>query len=214
MMYPELYQYLLQYKQLTVPGIGTFLVERKPARVDFPNKQIFPPVFSISMQQPGNFPARDFFAWLSKMLGISDRDAIVRFNDFAFDMKKQVDSGDAIDWTGVGMIRKGLAGEIKFVAAGPLINEEPIPAAKVLRENAEHTVRVGEEEKTSVQMAEMLAQPGEKKSYWWALPLVMVLLAVIFIGWYLSEHGMETASSSNRKKLVPAENLTTYKVLP
>jgi hypothetical protein len=213
-MYPELYQYLLQYKQLPVPGIGTFLLERRPAQVDFPNKQIFPPVFSIAMQPTGNLPSKNFFTWLGQMLGISDRDAIIRFNDFAFDMKKQVDSGDSIDWKGVGIIRKGLAGEIKFVAADALLQEEPVPAAKVLREKAEHTVRVGEDEKTSVQMEEMLAQPEEKRSYWWALPLALGLLAVVFIGWYLSKHGMDTTSSANGKKLIPAASAVTYKVLP
>jgi hypothetical protein len=213
-MYPELYQYLLQYKQLPVPGIGTFLLERRPAQVDFPNKQIFPPVFSIAMQSTGNLPSRNFFTWLGQMLGISDRDAIVRFNDFAFDMKRQVDSGDSIDWKGVGVIRKGLAGEIKFVAADAMLQEEPVPAAKVLREKAEHTVRVGEDEKTSVQMEEMLAHTEERRSYWWALPLSLGLLAVVFIGWYLSKHGMETTSSANGKKLIPAASTVTYKVLP
>jgi hypothetical protein len=84
----------------------------------------------------------------------------------------------------------------------------------VLREKAEHTVRVGEDEKTSVQMEEMLAHTEERRSYWWALPLVLGLLAVVFIGWYLSKHGMETTSSANSKKLIPAASAVTYKVLP
>ncbi|MEI9912027.1 MAG: hypothetical protein WDO71_21700 [Bacteroidota bacterium] len=39
-MYQELYAYLILHRQLNVPGIGTFLVERKPAETEFTHKQI------------------------------------------------------------------------------------------------------------------------------------------------------------------------------
>lgn len=213
-MYPELYQYLLLHKQLPVPGIGTFLLERTPARIDFPNKLMYPPLYAFNFQESISSPSKSFFHWLGRALHITDRDAVIRFNDFAFEMKKQIAEGDLISWNGVGTMKKGLAGEIKFIPAEPAFTEQPVPAAKVLREKAEHTVRVGEEEKTSVEMVEMLALPGEKRSFWWAYALVAGLLATLFIGWYLSKNGVDTGSTANTKKLVPVESASTYKVLP
>jgi hypothetical protein len=214
-MYAELYQYLIQYKQLTVPGIGTFLLERKPAQIDFPNRKISPPAYTITLRSPGNSASKKFFAWLANALHISDRDAIVRFNDFAFDMKKQVSAGDVIRWNGIGTLSKGLAGEIKF---NPFINElvfeQPVTAEKVMREKAEHMVRVGEEERTSVEMMQLLSQSGEKRSYWWAFALIAGLLAIMFIGWYFSEHGLNVTSAGNGKKLNPQKAAATYKILP
>lgn len=213
MMYPELYQYLLQHKKLPLPGIGTFVLERKPASIDFPNKLMYAPGYSFALQSSAFIPSGSFFNWLGAVLGISQMDAVIKFNDFVFDMKKQVERGDTVNWHGVGSFRKGLGGEIKFTA-DTIIGEKPVPAAKVLRERAEHTVRVGEEEKTSAEMTEMLTQPQEKRSYWWAYALAIGLLALVFTGWYFSEHGLESSSTANGKKLVPAEVTTTYKELP
>jgi hypothetical protein len=64
-MYSELYQYLLQHKELPVPGIGTFLLERKSARVDFPNKLINPPSYTIALQPGSYVPGQGFFSWLA-----------------------------------------------------------------------------------------------------------------------------------------------------
>ncbi len=214
MMYKELYQYLLQYKQLPVPGVGTFLLERKPAVIDFPNKKINPPVYTIALQPTANSTAQNLFIWLGSILHISNHDAVIRFNDFAFNLKKQLADGDIIIWDGVGTISKGLAGDVKFISGAELLLEKPVTAEKVIRENAGHMVRVGEEEKTSAEMTEMLNKPQEKKSYWWAYALAVALLAVMFTGWYFSEHGLDIAATSNAQKLIPGETGATYKQLP
>lgn len=213
-MYPELYQYLLQHKKLALPGIGTFMVERKPAEIDFPNKLMLPPVYSLVMQPLALIPSGKFFNWLGAVLGISQMDAVVRFNDFVFEVKKQIEKGDAISWNGVGTITKGLAGDIKFQPHEFTIAEQPVAAVKVLREKAEHTVRVGEDEKTSAEMEEMLAKPEASKSWWWVYALAIGLLAVIFIGWYFSEHGVDLSSTANSQRLAPAvPPSATYKEL-
>lgn len=205
MMYPELYQYLLQHKKLALPGIGTLVVERKPAQIDFPNRQMLPPVYSLAMQPAAFIPSGRFFNWLGASLGISQMDAVVRFNDFVFEMKKQVEKGDTISWNGVGILKKGLGGEIKFHPHEFTITERPVPAVKVLREKAAHTVRVGEDEKTSAEMEEMLAKPEISKSWWWAWAFLLGLVAVIFIGWYFSEHGVDISSTTNNQQLAPAD---------
>lgn len=215
MMYGELYQYFIQHKQLPVPGIGTFLLERKPATADFPNKLINPPVYSISLKQANDTPTKKFFIWLGAVLNISDRDAVIRFNDFVFDLKRKITEGDKIHWNGVGVLSSGLAGEIRFEPElKETVLEAPVKAEKVLRENASHSVRVGEDEKTSTEMIDYFSQPAEKKKYWWATALVIALLAIMFIGWYLSAHGLETNAAGNGQRLQPAESSATYKSQP
>ena len=215
MMYKELYQYLIQYKQLAVPGIGTFLLERKPAEADFPGRIINPPVYTIALQPTVNSSSKNFFSWLASALNISDRDAVIRFNDFAFDLKQKISSGCVIKWSGIGTLSKGVAGEIRFASSdNATVFNEPVTAQKVIRKSAEHTVRVGEEEKTSTQMTELLNQPVEKKSYWWSYALVLGLLAMIFIFWYFSEYGLNVASTGNDKKLNAQKAAATYKILP
>jgi hypothetical protein len=214
-MYTELYQYFIQYKQLAVPGIGTFLLERKPAEADFPGRIINPPVYIITLQPTVNSAPKIFFSWLASVLNISDRDAVIRFNDFAFDIKQKIFSGCVIEWSGIGTLSKGPADEIRFACFdNTTFSDEPVAAQKVIRKSAEHTVRVGEQEKTSTQMTALLNQPSEKKSYWWVYALVLGLLAMIFIFWYFSEHGLNVASTGNGKKLNAQRPAATYKILP
>ncbi|MGB3007927.1 MAG: hypothetical protein WBC06_15540 [Chitinophagaceae bacterium] len=214
-MYTALYQYLLQHKQLLVPGVGTFLLNRKAAVNNFSEKLIYPPSYSVVMQSGSYSPSKQFYNWLGYALSISDRDAVIRFNDFAFDLKKNIADGGIIDWRGVGILSRGLGGEVKFLPGDVLIYEQPVPAEKVIREKAEHMVRVGEDHKTSAEMVEMLNQPEDRKLHWWAIPLAIVLLATMFIGWYFSEYGLAPAASANGKILVPGETpVATYRSTP
>jgi hypothetical protein len=214
-MYAELYQYLISYKQVALPGIGTFSLERKPAENDFSNKRINPPVYSINLHFPAKTPSEKFYQWLSGALSIPESNVVNAFNDFALDVKSKISNGEIIDWNGVGTLSKGLAGEIKFKSTvNNLGYEEPVTAEKVIREKAEHMVRVGEDQKTSAEMTELLNQPEEKKSYWWAYALAIALGSIIFIGWHFSEHGVNVAATANSKAIVPLEASTTYKTLP
>jgi hypothetical protein len=213
MMYEELYQYFIQHKKLAVPGLGTFLLERKPAENDFVNKQINPPFYLVTLQASVASPSINFFKWLAGALHISDRDAIIRFNDFVFEIKKHINDGDTIDWHGMGTISKGLAGEMKFAPAIGSAVEKAVAAEKVIRERSEHMVRVGEDQKTSAEMTEMLNLPEAKKSRWWITALLAGLLALGFIAWYFYEHGINVSSTANSQKLVPMESSDPYQTL-
>lgn len=205
MMYAELYQYFILHKRLSVPGIGTFLLHRKPAETDFPNRQVKPPIYSAVFNDETGPASKSFFHWLGHSLSVSDRDAVIRFNDFAFNMKKQIADGAVINWNGLGVLNKGLAGEIKFTPAS-FISEKPVAAKKVIREKAEHFVRVGEDEKTSVEMTAMLNKPAVARSYWWIAALVLGVLTIGFISWHFYQNGLDMPSVANNCRLTPMES--------
>jgi hypothetical protein len=204
-MYAELYRWLILNKQLSLPGIGLFEIERKSATGDFLNRQMIAPSYAITMHEKAGQPSSAFFKWLGSALSVSERDAVIRFNDFLFDLKKQINNNDSIEWNGVGRLNKGLAGEIKFLPAGVIALENPVAAEKVIRRKAEHTVRVGEEEKTAVEMEELLGAVATKRSYWWIAPLVIALLAAGFIGWHIARNGFDVAAFGNTVKLKASE---------
>lgn len=202
-MYTQLFQYLLQYKELPVPGIGTFLLERRSAVVDFPSRIIHPPSWKFVLLPGSHVPGKHFFSWISAAKGISDREAIFHFNDFTFEMKKQLGQGEEINWKSVGILKKGVAGNIEFESAETIILERPVRAEKVIRHKAEHSIRVGEEHRTSVEMTEILTEKKTVNDYWWVYAGVIALLSVLFLGWYFSVNGLGTDSISNVQKLVP-----------
>jgi hypothetical protein len=51
MIYDELYRYFILHKQLNIPGIGHFQLQRSPASGDFNNKRVDPPLFTIVLSQ-------------------------------------------------------------------------------------------------------------------------------------------------------------------
>lgn len=207
-MYGELYQYLILYKQLHMPGIGTFALEKKSADFDVAAQVIHPPSYTIALHADHTTPAKNFFSWLSIKLDITERDAIIRFNDFLFDLKKQLSSGNKLQWSGIGTLCKTLAGDIRL--ENGMNNYSPasdVPASKVLRQDAEHMIRVGEQQKTSVEMKELLTHTDtveERKSWLWITAIVLTVLAVLFIGYYFSVKGLTVSAASNQQQLVPA----------
>ena len=213
-MYAELYRYLILHKELPVPGIGTFLLNRDAAVADFPNRRINPPLYHVGLSTKETTPSTNFFKWLSHELSISVHDAVMQFNDFVFDLKNKLAEGSTINWNAVGVLQKGLGGETKFVPAEKWSVEAAVVAEKVIRSKSEHMVRVGEDERTSDEMTAILTKTESKKSYWWALPLVIGLLSVMFLGWYFSENGVAAAATANNKQLTPEISPETYKLLP
>ena len=212
-MYQDLYEYLVLNKQLSIPGIGTFLLERKPAGTDITHRQITPPLFSIRLDTTSETPAKKLFYWLAAKLHIHYHEAIVRFNSFSYDLKQQVMAGNKITWQGVGTFSKAISGEIRFDS---LVKDHrfdpPVSATRMIRDKAVHTVRVGEEERTSDEMTEWLNPDQEKKSYWWAPALIAVVILLLFIIIYFSQNGFTSAAAGNQKTLSPEHPAPAYTV--
>ena len=119
-------------------------------------------------------------------------------SDFSFELKNKISSGEAY-WKNVGTLRRDDKGIIVLHSAIiELDSEQPAPAEKVLRVKAEHTVRVGEMEKTSGEMTEMLTEATVKKDYGWMIAIILTIISVMFLGWYISEKGVHPGSAANQ----------------
>jgi len=215
-MFDILYRYLIRNRQISLSGIGTLSVQVRPSISEFVDRTFLPPVYSFVFEPGKETSSRKLFSWLAAAFNITERQAVIRFNDFLFDLKRELEAGNEITWQGVGSLRKGLTGEISLDAVKKdLIFQQPVIAAKVMRENAEHIVLVGEREKTSTEMTEILLAPSpieEKRSYWWVWPLAIIIISFIFLGWYFSEHGM--SSTGNNQKFSPAKAPSGYHLTP
>ncbi|HYM94457.1 MAG TPA: hypothetical protein VET23_09985 [Chitinophagaceae bacterium] len=214
-MYDALYQFLIQQNELSIPGIGAFSVQRKPAQADFTDKSIHSPQYEITLNPAASSPSKKIFTWLADFYNISEREAVIRFNDFVFDMKNKIEEGKEINWKNLGLLSEGREGKIIFT---PFQNDMPkegsVEAQKIIREHAEHIVLVGEKERTSFEMEEMLRKPEPKRTYWWVYALAVVVLIVVFICWYFSEYGMNVSSTANKQKIISGKEEATYTILP
>ncbi len=214
-MYEALYRYLVKFREIDLPGIGVLALRMQPAGAEFVDHIFLPPKYFFSFEKMEDVPPEKLFSWLAVHLNITEQEAVIRFTDFIFEMNRQLKEGKAFHWHGVGTLQKEFSGEIKFNSESNLPWLENVVAEKVIRENAEHTMLVGESEKTSTQMTELL-HPGEtmKRPHWWIWPLAVILAAVIFLGWYFSVNGISGTSISNNKVLSPADPPFGYSLTP
>ena len=194
-----LYEFLLLNRRLSLPGIGTISLCQNSAQLDFTNKQFIAPSFYFTIESRNDKPSKKLFDWLASSLGITEWDAIKSANDFSFALKKKLSEDGEVNWENVGVFRRDNNGDLKLDPQNiSLTSEQPVRAEKVIRIKAEHAVLVGEQEKTSVEMEEYFADSPAKKNYAWLITVILVMLAIIFIGWYFSEKGFSTSSAGNQ----------------
>lgn len=201
-VYQSLYEYLVLQKSLPLPGIGTFVIERKPADFNFASKEINPPSYSVSLKNGDeNEPSKKLFNWLATALHTTELDAVIQFNEFNTELRNKLYAGAKLEWKGIGRLSKSPGGDILLEAA-PAIAEGPvITANRVIREKAEHYVRVGEQEKTSDEMRELLSTTVVKRKYWWIVAITILALSITFIAYYLYSNGFSVTSIGNQQKL-------------
>ena len=198
-MQDSLYEFLLLNKKLSLPGIGTISLCQSSAQHDFSNKQFVAPASFFSIDPGNDKPSKKLFDWLSSSLGITEWEAIKSVNDFSFDLKKKLSEFGEVSWEKVGVIRRNNNGDLKLDPQNiSLQSEPPVAAEKVIRVKAEHTVLVGEQEKTSVEMEEYFSGNPAKKNYTWLIAAILMALALIFIGWHFSEKGFSSSSAGNQ----------------
>jgi hypothetical protein len=198
-MQDTLYEFLLLNKTLSLPGIGTISLCQSSAQHDISGKQFTAPSFYFTIESRNDKPSKKLFDWLSSSLGVTEWDAIRSVNDFSLALKEKLSENGEANWENVGVIRRDNNGDLKFDQQNILLQSgPPVAAEKVIRVKAEHIVLVGEKEKTSVEMEEYFAGSPAKKNYSWLIAVILMVLAVIFIGWYFSQKGFLTSSAGNQ----------------
>jgi len=207
MMFEPLYLFLIRYKQIELPEIGVVSVQTQSARTRFIDREVLPPGYSFTFSSGTQPSTNKLNSWISHALDISETEAISRFNNFIYEIKRQLQDGKEVVWKGVGKFSKGLMNEIEFEPQKrEFAFQQPVIAEKVIRENAKHAVLVGEREKTASEYSEILEEREEvttSRTNWWIWPVALIVLSLIFIGWYFSENGVKASSSSNTERSTP-----------
>jgi len=200
-MFQELNAYLFQHRSISIPGLGTIYLETLPANVDVADRTILPPVYHFRFDKYFDAPDRDFFSYVAAQRNILDYEAIKWYNEFAFDLRNRIRTEPEVSWEGVGVLKKDEFGNIQFESvADNGIFMAATPAVRVNREHAQHTILVGDQERTNIEMNEWLHEEvGEKKKKpWWVIALILALLALAVLGWHFWSNGW---SFGNQTKL-------------
>jgi hypothetical protein len=168
---PILTKYLLQYKRVCIPHIGTFEIVQQSPQLSIADKLFTPPFFTIRYLHQDAVPEHqfNFFSWSDP-----SRKEILKEELFNFGAELKSRVKDApFQWNGFGTLRYA-SDELVFEAHPiELDSLQRVPAEKVIRYNAEHSMLVGDQQMTRQQVNRVL----HKKSSRWP--------SAIVIGWII-----------------------------
>ena len=149
-------EYLLFKKKLPLAGLGILYLQREPAQFDVGNRQFLPPRHIYEFRNGVVEPVAELVEWLSLRLGIDTADAVSRYQRFCDDAIRTLNQQNSLSWKGWGVWSKDDKGVLQFISDTHELQLTPVRANKVIRDNAEHQVRVGEESRSSVEMSRLL----------------------------------------------------------
>ncbi|MGC4034609.1 MAG: hypothetical protein QM764_01520 [Chitinophagaceae bacterium] len=208
-----LQQYLIHNHKVVLPGLGAVVVHRDPAVSEFTEHSFTSPAYSYRWDQTITNPAPGFFRWLAGKLNMTEEDAAMVITNFASALRREVNAGKEVEWEGVGVIRR--ASDNGAIELQPINNgfvfDGKVHGEKVIHEDASHTILVGDEEKLSTEMTEILHIHEKRKFTWFHAALIIAAAALIFIVIYLSMNGWTPGSVSNKNKISPKEAPASYK---
>lgn len=199
-MYQVLNAYLFQHRSISIPGLGTIYLETQPASVDVADRMMLPPLYLFRFDKYFDAPDREFFSFIAMQRNILDYEAIKWYNEFALELRNRIRLEDKVEWDGVGVLRKDGNGNIAFESAAETLFMAPTPAVRVNRQNAQHTLLVGDQERTNTEMNEWLhdEQGSGRSRSWWIIAIVTAVIALALLGWHFYSNGW---SFGNQNKI-------------
>jgi hypothetical protein len=171
-------KYLLQYKRVSIPNVGTFEIVQQSPQLNIAEKLFLPPFFIARYRQQDAVTdhQRQFFA-------VSDGIEKTNLEQFGARLKTSIER-KPFRWNGFGILRYD-AGSIVFEPDQiNIASLNAIPAHKVTRENAQHSMLVGDQQMTSQEVTDVLSKKSTRRPLFmiigWAV-LVIAMIAILII---------------------------------
>ena len=197
-MLPLLTQYLFQYKTVGIPHVGTILLIEHPAQAEAVDRKVLPPAFIVELKT-GEDVSDHQVNFLDGFLN-SGRDAVLQELKFFGSKLSETINGPGLEWKGLGLISSSTQ---TLSLATPAL--QPVPAAKVIRADAQHALLVGDQEMTSARMEERREGAHrlvKKRSVVVLLGWVLLVTAVLIIALFLYAGKFRVNAAGSRHHLL------------
>lgn len=180
-------KYLALYHHLNIPGVGSFNLATAPAALR--DKELLPPGQSLLFTPGTALTDKRFYEFLSAETGLSEVDAVRRFQDYAYELRKRIQAEASVRFGNWGTLSRPGGGEIVFEQEAsadlyfPAIDlSAPVPAQTTTPEQA-----MAAEAPVTVAAEEEVAEAPRRDPWWlWTLLLALAALAAI-VYYYMSE---------------------------
>lgn len=185
-MYNIVKKYLALHYHLSLPGIGNFSVETVPAKINIVDRTILPSINKINFSSDNLPSEKKFYSFLSEELNVDETQAVRSFTHFVDDIKSELADKKETVLKGIGKLEQQSNDTINFYADDVVSYFPQLVAERVVRKNTTHTVRVGEQEKSSTEMHEtlLLKEDVVYNERWWIPAVILAVIGIAAIAYY------------------------------
>jgi len=177
-MHELIASYLFQNKSCPLPGLGNLSIVTTEAQTDFSNNIINAPVSSIQFSA-ADVDAAALTAWLANKTNTDAPEAATKLDSFCGQLKNNATAGTGASLEAIGNFNVDSEGNISFSPIElPLHFAQPVTAERVVRQDVEHNILVGDKETTNIAMTEYLNEEVPKKDRWWIWAIVLGAVAL------------------------------------
>jgi Bacterial DNA-binding protein len=205
-MFDLLKEFTALHHQIYLPGIGKIALEKSPARADFSDKMFYPPKDEWKFFEGSYSNDDSLIYFISGKKNISIAGAMEVLENFCSSIKSAIKNSEEIKIPGIGILKKDSSGSLQLeTVIRDTLLLKPVIAERVIRKDSEHTILVGDTEKTNFQMNELL-HSGELavNAKWWAWAGALFVFTAGLIAYNFSQNNWRASALGNQHIISPA----------
>ena len=204
--------YIIQAKECRLRDLGRFKINDISAETDIANKQIFPPSIEISFTPKEDRISDGLVKYVADKKRISVSQALDDLKNWCADTKTQLKNGGQILLDPLGILKKGPSGNLFIQNTSSIIFFEPVAAERVIHQNSEHAMLVGDKETTSSKMNNYYHEEEIVRSdnTWKILAIILFAIALFFLIVHFYGNPFSLSTIGNQHKIIPAAAPNTY----
>lgn len=194
--------YLYQRKVVSLPGIGTFKIERIKPKDSESGKYLWGPVHMIRLDSKIDSNDKEIFDFISKKLNITEWEAIKLLNEFVSNLKSTIRKDFKYQLEGLGTIENNEDGSLKLNSAiiqYPFYSRILRPDADLLQSDDDEIMDHNDEESpTEESLPYSYPEEEVKKDKWWVAVIVFLVLSLLIIAISLTRTDIPFGGRQNR----------------
>jgi nucleoid DNA-binding protein len=206
--------YIIQARECRLRDIGRFKITDISAETDIANKQIIPPAIEIKFTPREEKISDGLVKYVSDKKKISISQAQEDLKNWCAETRAKLKEGAEIILEPLGVLKKGSSGNLFIQNTTPLIFFEPVAAERVIHQNSEHSMLVGDKETTSSKMNNFYQEEEivQKNNTWKIFAAILFAIALLLLIIHFYGNPFSSSTTGNQNKIIPANPPDTYTI--
>lgn len=180
-----IFKYMAGSGSLCLPGIGRFTLEQEAAEADITEQKMRPPKTVTRFSGEPVQEDHHLTQYVSRYFILHEEDARKKIQEYIQQIIDEVKEKGKAALSSLGILEKKPGEGFTFTPQAIASWLQPVDAIRPIRQDDVHLIRVGEEQKTNVEMAGILSETPRRVWKWWIVPLIAGVLALAYIIYHL-----------------------------